>query len=59
MQKHLKGASYPMDGAQLAELAQSNGAPQELVDALDGIGKVDSVTTVMEKLQPHLGGPEK
>lgn len=34
VQKALKGADYPMDGPQLADLAQSNGASPDIVDAI-------------------------
>jgi len=57
VQRHLKGASYPMDGKALAELAQGNGAPPELVDALGQVGRVDGPNTVMQQLKDHLGGP--
>jgi hypothetical protein len=56
VQKALKGADYPMDGSQLAELAQSNGADQELVDALKSVRKVDGPNTVMQELKGSLGG---
>lgn len=57
VQRHLKGASYPMDGKELAKLAEGNGAPQELVDALGRVGKVDGPNTVMQELKDQLGGP--
>jgi hypothetical protein len=57
VQRHLKGADYPMDGKELAKLAQGNGAPQELVDALQGVGRVDGPNTVMQELKDSLGGP--
>ena len=56
VQKALKGASYPMDGAALSELAQKNGADGELVDALRGIREVDGPNTVMQELKGELGG---
>ena len=34
IQKHLKGASYPASKDDLAQLAESNGAPDELVQSL-------------------------
>ena len=34
VQKHLKGVSYPASGEDLAEAADGNGAPEEIVDAL-------------------------
>lgn len=56
VQKALKGADYPMDGSQLAELAQSNGADKELVDALKSVRQVDGPNTVMHELKGSLGG---
>jgi hypothetical protein len=56
VQKALKGANYPMDGAALSELAQENGADGELVDALRGIREVDGPNTVMQELKGQLGG---
>lgn len=56
VQKALKGADYPMDGDQLAELASSNGADQELVDALRRVRQVDGPNTVMQELKGELGG---
>ena len=58
VQRHLAGADYPASGEDLASLARSNGAPDELVDVLRDVDRADSVTDVMEQLQPHLGGPE-
>jgi hypothetical protein len=57
VQRHLKGAEYPMDGAALAALADGNGAPPELVEALRGVGQVDGPNTVMQQLKDSLGGP--
>ena len=56
VQKYLKGADYPMDGAQLAELARSNGARDELVEALRGLREVDGPNGVMKELKDRLGG---
>jgi uncharacterized protein DUF2795 len=56
VQKALKGADYPMDGSQLAELAESNGAGSELVDALRGLRQVDGPNAVMSELKGSLGG---
>lgn len=56
VQKALKGADYPMDGAAMAELAKKNGADQELVDALRGVREVDGPNTVMQELKGSLGG---
>lgn len=59
VQKALKGADYPAEGTQLAELAESNGADQELVERLRGLGskKIEKPTGVMEALKGDLGGP--
>jgi len=57
VQKALKGADYPMDGAGLSGLAESNGARPELVEALRGLREVDGPNTVMHELKDHLGGP--
>jgi hypothetical protein len=56
VQKALKGADYPMDGSALSELAQSNGADQELVDALRGLREVEGPNGVMKELKGQLGG---
>ena len=56
VQKALKGADYPMDGNELSKLAKKNGAGDDLVDALKGVGKVDGPNTVMKQLKDHLGG---
>lgn len=34
LQKHLKGVDYPASKEDLVRAAESNGAPQEIVDAL-------------------------
>lgn len=57
VQKALKGADYPMNGQQLADLAKSNGADQQLVDALRGVRQVDGPNAVMKELKGDLGGP--
>lgn len=56
VQKALKGANYPMDGAALAELASSNGAGEDLVDALRGLREVEGRGGVMKELKGDLGG---
>ena len=56
VQRFLKGADYPMDGRQLAQLAERNGAGQELVDALEGVGRCDGPSEVQKQLKDHLGG---
>lgn len=55
VQKHLKGAEYPATGAELATLAEDDGAPTELVDLLRDIQEVESPAEVMEQLEGHLG----
>ena len=56
VQKALKGADYPMDGPALADLAKSNGADQDLVDALKDLRQVDGPNGVMKELKGELGG---
>jgi hypothetical protein len=56
VQKYLKGADYPMDGKELAELAKRNGGPDDLVRTLRNIGTVDGPNAVMKQLKEHLGG---
>ena len=56
VQKALKGANYPMDGNQLADLAQRNGADDELVAALRGMREVEGPNGVMKNLKGDLGG---
>jgi Protein of unknown function (DUF2795) len=56
VQKYLRGADYPMTGEQLAELARRNGAGKDLVEVLQGVGKVDGPNGVMKQLKDHLGG---
>jgi hypothetical protein len=56
VQKALKGADYPMDGAALSALAKKNGADDDLVGALEGLREVDGPNTVMKELKGQLGG---
>src|SRR5689334_11829088 len=56
VQKALKGADYPMNGDQLAELARKNGADEELVRDLRGLRQVDGPKAVMAELKGELGG---
>jgi hypothetical protein len=56
VQGYLKNADYPMDGEQLAALAQENGAPSELVELLRSLDKVEGPSGVMKQLKDHLGG---
>jgi hypothetical protein len=60
VQKCLKGADYPATGEQLAELARGNGAADDLVEALRGIGdEVDGPNGVMKRLKGHLTGSRR
>jgi Protein of unknown function (DUF2795) len=56
VQRYLKGADYPMDGKALAGLAKKNGAEDDLVEALQGVGKADGPNEVMKQLKGDLGG---
>jgi len=61
VQKALKGFDYPGSAQELAEHAGSNGAPDELVDALRELDKSDGFSgpnTVMQELSKAdaLGG---
>jgi len=58
VQKALKGADYPMTGPELADLAKSNGAEDQLVEALRGLREVNGPNAVMQELKSHLGGPQ-
>jgi hypothetical protein len=59
VQKALKGADYPADGDDLADLADSNDASQELVDAIRGIGEAESPADVMKALKDDLGDDDE
>jgi len=39
LQKHLAGVDYPANRATLVETARSNGAPDDVVSALENSGK--------------------
>ncbi len=56
VQKHLKGADYPMDGQALSDLAKKNGGAPELVEALKEVGTANGPNEVMKQLKEHLGG---
>jgi hypothetical protein len=56
VQKALKGADYPMNGEDLAKLAERNGADHELVEALRGLREVDGPNAVMAELKGQLTG---
>lgn len=55
VQSALKGADYPADGAKLADTAKGNGASDDLVQALQGVGEVDGPNGVMKELKGSLG----
>jgi len=57
VQKALKGANYPASKEDLVELAQSNGADGDVVDALRGMdaGTYESPADVMKAVQGDLG----
>jgi hypothetical protein len=52
LQKHLKGVDYPASKDDLISAAESNGAPQELLDALRSADKdrFDGPTAVQSAL---------
>lgn len=56
VQKAPRGASYPLDGASLSDLAPDNGADRDLVDALRGMREVEAPDGVMKELRGELGG---
>ena len=58
VQKALKGADYPAEGDELADLAEQNGADEELIDAIRGVGSVDGPNGVMKQLKGSLGDDE-
>ncbi len=58
VQKALKGADYPAQGDELADLAEQNGADDELVEAIRGVGEVDGPNGVMKELKGSLGDDE-
>jgi len=52
LQKHLKGVDYPASRDDLVSAAESNGAPQDVVDALRSTNEdsFDGPTAVTEAL---------
>jgi hypothetical protein len=52
VQKHLSGVDYPASKDELVAKAESNGAPHEIVEALQGAGaeRFDGPDDVMEAL---------
>jgi hypothetical protein len=59
VQKALKGADYPADGDQLADVAESNGADSKLIEALHGMREVDGPSGVMKELKGQLTGADE
>ena len=57
VQKALKGVDYPATPDELAEQARTNGADEELVDALEGldVDEVEGPTGVMSAMKDQLG----
>ena len=59
VRKALKGADYPATGEELADLAEGNGADQDLVDALrENVSDAESPAEVIEALEDELGDDE-
>ncbi len=52
VQKHLRGVSYPAAKEELVAAARENGAPDDIVDALQSVSddRFDSPADVMEAL---------
>lgn len=52
VQKHLKGANYPASREELVQVAEGNGAPGDVVEALRGLPEqeYDGPDDVMEAL---------
>lgn len=61
VQKALKGAEYPASSEELADLAEENGADEEVVDAIRGIDEDDleSPADVMKALKGQLGDEDE
>jgi hypothetical protein len=57
VQKALKGADYPADGATLADVARSNGAEDDLVEAIAGLsGEQSGPDDVMKGFKGQVTG---
>jgi hypothetical protein len=52
LQKHLKGVDYPASRDDLVQTAESNGAPQDIIEALRSTNKdtFDGPTAVQQAL---------
>ncbi|HEU4976913.1 MAG TPA: DUF2795 domain-containing protein [Baekduia sp.] len=61
VQKALKGADYPASSDDLADLAEENGADEEVVDAIRGIDEDDleGPNDVMKALKDQLGADDE
>jgi hypothetical protein len=61
VQKALKGADYPASREELIELAERNGADEEVVEALRDVDEdeFDGPDQVMAGLKGQLGGSEE
>lgn len=57
VQKALKGAEYPASSEELADLAEENGADEEVIDVIRGIDEDDleGPDQVMAQLRGQLG----
>jgi len=53
LQKHLQGVNWPADKEQVASQAESNGAPQGVLDKIKNLGggQFDGPQDVIAKLQ--------
>ena len=56
VQKALRGARYPSEGSDLAEVARGNGADESLVDSLSQLGEASGPDDVMHQLRGSLTG---
>jgi hypothetical protein len=61
VQKALKGADYPATSEELADLAASNGADEDLVEALGDLGDetFEAPTDVMAAMKGQLGDDDE
>ena len=61
VQKHLKGVDYPANGEDLAETAEEQEAPEELVTSLRSLGDetFEGPSGVMEAISGELGSDDE
>jgi hypothetical protein len=61
VQKALKGTDYPATPDELAEQARTNGADDEIVDALEGLDEdeFEGPTAVMSAIKDALGDEDE